>query len=72
MPSLNPARARVALFSLGGTIAMAPAPGSEGATPTLSGEQLVAAVPGLDPAAFDIEASEHVRGGPERVESRPS
>lgn len=58
MPSLNPARARVALFSLGGTIAMAPAPGSEGATPTLSGHQLLTAVPGLDPAAFDIEVHE--------------
>ena len=37
----------VAVFTLGGTIAMARAPGEAGAAPALSGQQLLDAVPGL-------------------------
>src|SRR5690242_11675065 len=51
---------RVAVFTLGGTIAMAPgppsvSPGVSGSVPALSGRQLLGAVPGLD----DIDAEVH-------------
>ena len=44
---------RVAVFTLGGTIAMQARPG-EGATPALSAADLVAAVPGLDDAGVEL------------------
>ncbi|WP_219823027.1 asparaginase [Nocardia cyriacigeorgica] len=47
-------RRRIAVFALGGTIAMTDN-GSGAVTPTLSAEQLVAAVPGLDAAGAAIE-----------------
>jgi L-asparaginase len=52
---------RVAVFTLGGTIAMAPAPasgayGDLGAVPALTGRQLLGAVPGLD--GIDVEVHE--------------
>jgi L-asparaginase len=62
--SSPPAPARVALFTLGGTIAMMREPGqSGGVLPALSGQQLLASVPGL--AAAGIEVGVHdVRGVP--------
>jgi L-asparaginase len=44
---------RVAVFTLGGTIAMQARPG-EGVTPALSAADLVAAVPGLDDAGVEL------------------
>jgi L-asparaginase len=49
----EPAR-RVVVFGLGGTIAMTAA-GSGGVTPSLSAEQLVSAVPGLDRTGIDVQ-----------------
>jgi L-asparaginase len=43
----------VVVFGLGGTIAMT-ADGSSGATPSLSADQVVAAVPGLDRTGIDV------------------
>jgi L-asparaginase len=52
----TPPVARVAMFTLGGTIAMtAPGGGATGVRPALTGEQLLAAVPGLDEAGAEIE-----------------
>jgi L-asparaginase len=48
--------ARVALYSLGGTIAMTPQPGG-GVAPALSAAELLAAVPGL--AEIDIQVDVH-------------
>jgi L-asparaginase len=51
--------ARVVLFSLGGTIAMARKAGDPGGvTPALSGRQLLAAVPGLDGIGVTVEVHE--------------
>ena len=43
----RPPAGRVAVFTLGGTIAMARAPGESGVAPALTGRQLLDAVPGL-------------------------
>ncbi len=45
---------RVAVFTLGGTIAMRPTQGG-GAVPTLSASDLLAAIPGLDRAGVDLK-----------------
>jgi L-asparaginase len=55
VPSQQPVPVRVAVFSLGGTIAMSSAEGREGAVPLLSGQQLVAAVPGLAATGIEVE-----------------
>ncbi len=49
----TPGKPRVAVFTLGGTIAMRTTPG-EGAAPALSASDLLAAVPGLDAAGVEL------------------
>lgn len=51
------ARPRVALLSLGGTIASTAASGERGVRPRLTGDELVAAVPGIA-AVADVEATQ--------------
>ena len=53
-------RTRVAMFTLGGTIAMTPQPGG-GVAPTLSGAELVAAVPGLADTGVAVEVHDFRR-----------
>jgi len=65
MASSRPADVPVAVFSLGGTIAMTSEPGGPGGVvPALTGQQLLAAVPGLDHSGITIEAHDfrHVSG----------
>jgi L-asparaginase len=54
-----PGQPRVAVFTLGGTIAMQAAPG-EGVTPALSAADLLAAVPGLDDAGVELRLQDVV------------
>ena len=54
--------ARVAVFTLGGTIAMTKAPGNAGGVaPALSGQQLLGAVPGLASVGASIEVHEFLQ-----------
>ncbi|MGH3245294.1 MAG: asparaginase [Trebonia sp.] len=56
MTTARPASRRVDVFSLGGTIAMTREPGQNaGAVPMLSGEQLLAAVPGIAETGTDVQ-----------------
>ncbi|HUY51155.1 MAG TPA: asparaginase [Streptosporangiaceae bacterium] len=55
MAASLPARGPVAVFSLGGTIAMTRSPGEPGGVvPALTGHQLLAAVPGLDGTGIEV------------------
>jgi L-asparaginase len=60
MPA-TPARARVAVFALGGTISMTPGP-TAAAVPALTGRQLVDAVPGLDGSDVEVHDFRQVPG----------
>ena len=59
MTTTRPSPARVAVFSLGGTIAMARQAGDTGGVaPALTGQQLLEAVPGLAGAGVSVEVHE--------------
>jgi L-asparaginase len=53
----NQDKPRVAVFTLGGTIAMQAAPGPR-AAPALSASDLLAAVPGLDDAGVELRVQD--------------
>ena len=55
------ARPRVAVFTLGGTIAMVPAASADAAVPALSAADLLASVPGLGQAGIDITLNDFRR-----------
>jgi L-asparaginase len=56
----SPQRPRIAVFSLGGTIAMTPQPGG-GVAPALSANDLLSAVPGLADLGIDIDVHDFRR-----------
>ena len=59
MTVAHPSPARIALFALGGTIAMAPKAGDRGGVaPALTGQQLLDAVPGLAGTGTRVEVRE--------------
>jgi L-asparaginase len=56
MPTTRPSPARVSVFSLGGTIAMARKAGDTGGvSPALTGQELLDAVPGLADTAISVD-----------------
>ena len=57
----RPSGGQVAVFTLGGTIAMARAPGESGVAPALTGRQLLDAVPGLAGLGAAVEVHDFRR-----------
>ncbi len=53
----SPGKPRIAVFTLGGTIAMQAAPG-QGVTPALPASDLLTAVPGLDDAGVELRVQD--------------